>query len=287
MMKLPGPIQEMADRLNDLDKEEQLEPSPPQGEDWKKRFTNYKSSTDSTIHDLRQQLARKDSDLAELRLAVETMQNELAEVRKRSPEPLVPSGVLSDDDMESLGEDNVQRMARIAKAQIERERRELDARLNQIAEKQRRQEEIERQKSVEQANMSFWDKVRQIVPDVDDIDQKDEFSDFLNSIEEYSGKRWRDIGKQAHANGDVARMADIYKQFAKSQGAPVRDVSPVGTAAAPARSSDGKKIWTKAEYEQAVARQYRGGPLTAEKEANIEKLHKAYYQALKEGRVRG
>jgi len=296
-MKLPGPIQKMADELAEPDASsmaeeapaEEQQPSEPAKEpehDWKQRFTGYKASTDRTIHELRTALSSKDENLAQLQFTVDELSKRLAEAEKVIPQKKVHFDVLSEDDIESLGEDNVDRMARIAKAQIDQQRRELDAKLNAIQAKQLRIEQERQEQEARSEHQKFWDKVRELVPDVDKIDKDPAFAEFLNQPEEYSGHTYREIGRYAKQMGDVRRTADLYLAFKNTRSAPTRDVSPVGVGSNPAPRSDGKKVWTKAEYEKAVRDQYRRGPMTPQREAAIEKLHQSYYQALREGRVK-
>lgn len=290
---LPRPIQEMADQLKDPDEiqdeapAEQQQPEPEPEHDWKQRFSGYKASTDRTIHDLRQQLGSKDEQLARMQLQLEQLGSQVNAMAASRPQELVPLDVLSSDDIESLGEDNVNRMARIAQAAIEKQRKELDNRINAITAKQQRFDQERQQAEAQTEEQRFWGNVRKLVPDVDKIDNDPAFSEFLNQLDEYSGHSNREIGRHAKAIGDVKRTADLYLAFQKSQRGPTRDVSPVGVGSNTApRAESGKKIWTVSEYETAVARLYRGGPLTKEREAKINQLHVSYAQALREGRVK-
>jgi hypothetical protein len=310
---IPTPIQEAFERAQELrnqnmpapapgveeieEVEQQPEPMPepepvsePQEEDWKKRFIGYKQSTDNTIHELRTLLAQREADRATQQYELEQVQREVEQLRQTVPKGYVPDGVLSQEDIEILGEENAQRMAKLAEAYANKIRQEYESKLSAVTRKVNEREQQEFQQSQIRSDQEYWDRVKKMVPDAAEIDVESRFSEFLNSVEPSSGKTWRDLGASAKKAWDVSRMADIYSAYKKSVEPKSRENEVVprgaGHTNAPAQTLTGAKIWTRKEYEQAVQRTIRGGPPSPEKMQAVDKLHAEFVQALREGRVR-
>jgi hypothetical protein len=264
-------------------------PAQPE-EDWKKRFVEYKRSTDTTIHELRQLLAQREADRAAQTHQLEQMQQQISQLRQSAPQDYLPQGVLSEEDIEVLGSENAQRIAKLASAHADRVRKEQEEKINALVRKINERENKDVQSQIKQSNESFWNSVKEIVPDAAEIDVDPRFSDFLNTSDPRSGKTWRDLGFAAKQSWDVERLASIYTKFKEANKPKTRESEVVPRGASgnntPSQSTTSGKIWTRAEYERAVMDAVRGGPPSPQKMQQVDKLHAEFLQALREGRVR-
>jgi len=267
---------------------EPAEPAPD--DEWKKRFIGYKQSTDETIHQLRTMLATREQERASSSYELEQLRTQIEELRKASPQSFVPQGVLSEEDLATLGPDNAERIAKIAYAQIEQQKKDVDAKLAAVMKKYNDREAVEAQQELIRSNQDYWGRVQNLVKEAPEIDNDPKFSDFLNTVEPNSGKTWRDLGAAAKASWDVSRMADIYKAYQQANAKPTRagEVTPRGQGAgtAPQQGDQSGRIWTPKEYEQAVFNLMRGGPMTQDKMKKIDAIQVEFQNALRQGRVR-
>jgi len=322
MVKLPGPIEAEFQRMQEMrnpaqaaaapgvedtedpsqapdetqvavqaEPQQKAVPNEDTPEFWKKRYSGYKEQSDQTIYELRKLVAKNDTDRALAQHSIEQLQARIQELESVAPKSYIPPGVLSEEDLDTLGEDNATRIAKIVNAQIERQKKEYEQRLGVLTSKLNEREQQEVAQAEIRSNNDFWAKVREIVPDANEIDVDPRFAEFLNAADKFSGRTRRELGTSAKNSWDVQRMASIYSEFKSSIAPPSREeqVTPRGSGAAnePGRTNTGARIWTQKEYQQAVHNTIRGGPPTPEKMAKVDKIHAEFLNALREGRVRG
>jgi len=287
-IEVPEPeVIPVADPDPDAGKEQQPDPS----EDYKKRYSSYKAHADQTIHELRTMVTSQSTELATLRYQMEQIISQNKELKESVPKDYIPKGVLSDEDLESLGPENAQRIARIAEARAKAENAELRMQVEHVAKTMQAREQAAADSQREAAENDFWSRVQAKVKEAPQIDEDPKFAEFLNTVDSESGKTWRQLGDDAKRSGNVRAMALIFQEFQQaSAGADRRaEVTPRGAQAgaqAPT-GTQGKKIWTQKEYEASVYKLLKGGQMTPEKTAKIEALQVEFNRALRENRVRG
>jgi hypothetical protein len=272
-----------------------IEPQEPEqkvapSEDYEKRFKGYKAHADQTIHELRTLTTTQSAELASLRYQVEQLLNQNKELKDSVPRDYIPKGVLSEEDIESLGPENAQRIAKIAEARAKEANADLRRQLEQVAHTVSARERAEAAASAKSEETSFWGRVQEIVAEAPQIDDDPRFSTFLNSVDPASGKKWRKLGEDAKATGNVRAMAQIFQEFQKAHAPPSRkaEVTPRGAqAGAQSPNAGSKKIWTQKEFQDTIYGVMKGGRMTPEKTQQIEKLQAEFQAALRENRVRG
>jgi hypothetical protein len=322
-MKLPEPIQAAADRAASMTNKQYQELQENQGDatpvdeapveavsaeaeqvpqlkeipepqqqtatDWEKRFKSYKAATDNTIHDLRTRLATLTAELAEL--AVEN--EKLKDSAQRSAPVSIPSGVLSEDDLDALGPENAERLAKLVRAAQSEQQKKLDSEIKALHSKLRSQEVAEQANKVKADSQSFWGKVESRLQehgvDLYEVDNSPEFAEWLEAIDPESGRPRSALGRSARDIRDVKRMVDFYLEFKggrRKEPSRSDSVVPVGATVSRDNRQSDKRIWTPEEYKEQVMLLSKGGAFTAEKRQKLARLQESYMAALKEGRVR-
>jgi len=270
-----------------VDEPEPVIEEPKPVEDWEKRFKSYKASTDKTIHELRTLGVEKQEALAYRDYELESLRKRVQELEHATPRRVVPEGVLSEEDIESLGPENVERIAKLAEAKVAEVTQQTQAALAELRRKELQREQTAQTQEAYKRSTDFWSGVRDVITDADTIDKDPAFADFLNATERYSGKTWRQLGEAAKAAHDIGRMADIYKRFKEDRAPMTRDgqVVPRAASSGSAVVEPQKKTWTREEYKAKVTELMRGSQ-TTEKRDKLAALHREFVAAIGEGRIR-
>lgn len=251
---------------------------------WKKRFTNYKASTDNTIFNLRREISALKEQTADL-IKINKDMRKMIESNRVDP----IDSVISEDDEELIGPEAADIVKRAVKAATE-----------PLQEKIRQLQDAEEQKVIKEAanaresNISnLKQKLSGIVENFEAIDTDPKFGKYLEAEDEYSGVPRKTLFSRAIKNGDIRRVADFYKDFASKR--PQRKeeilgkkISPIGKSSENSEVSHGnkKKVYTMQEYNETYDRYLRGGFKNEnEKKTLIEKM-KLLDLAFVEGRIR-
>jgi len=206
------------------------------------------------------------------------------------PVPPKPEGpaymeYVKPEEVEEIGEDVVELQGRIARGEASKQVGEAFGRL------ERRLVALEHEKAT-QTSTSLWDRVDDLAPGAKALNGPPVdlgWSQFLDGIDELSGKPRRDLGVTAAHIGDVTRLVSFVQEYQAASGQPQRNpVAPqqkpetVTSAPPTPQQTQGPTIRTSeitAFYNAWTNGEYKG----REEEALAKE--KQIDQAAREGRV--
>lgn len=256
--------------------------------DWKKRYINYKASTDSTIHQQRQEII----SLTEANLNMSKQIDELAkQVANLSSNEVKIEDLISDEQREIIGEETLDALQKLQKASVDKQVAPLKAELE--AERVRKLEAAQSKLSTdkETIRLQFISRLAQVVPDYAEIDSNPQFINWMDEADEDSGLTRRYIFKQAQGLGDVGRVAGFMKEFKRITSQPAKalesKISPKKSSASQPtnqQSSQEPTIWTQAGIDAFYNDRIRGRFRGTEKEAQA--IEREIDLAIQEGRIR-
>jgi multidrug efflux pump subunit AcrA (membrane-fusion protein) len=267
---------------------------PPQGEpeakpdpvpdaagqlhDWKLRFTNYKASADREIAGLRQSVAGLQQQLSS---AVEALNSAKAE-RERAQARVVPSDLLSDEEKDLLGEENLAVVAKVADAKAHARTSELEAQVRKLQEQLSFYSGREAQREQVSEDQLLRQKLTQAYPHWEKHDNDPRFRAWMAEPDPLTGRPRLDYFRVARTAGDISRIADFYREFGTKVGGDPR-AEMVQPASRPgAAQAEGKRLWTKAMMEQL----YTDKKLGRLSQEDASALEADLFAAQREGRLR-
>lgn len=268
--------------------EEASEEAKKKRNDWKKRYVNYKASTDSTLHQQRQEILRFQETNLDLSKQVDSLAKQVAEL---STKEFNASDLVSQEQREIVGEETLDVLNKLNKAALESQVNPLKAQLE--SEKQQRLEaaELKLKEDKEAQGLSFIQKLAGIMPDYAEIDANPQFINWMSEAEPDSGLTRKYIFKQAQTLGDVGRVAGFMREFKQITKSPERvlesQITPTKEPVSPqpnTQVTNEKTIWTTkgidAFYDDVIRGKFRG--------TNKERLafERDIDLAIQEGRVR-
>lgn len=201
--------------------------------------------------------------------------------------------VVTPKEREEFGEELVQMMARIAKAnsgaEVDRLSREIASMRGQVQQTQ--------QIGVESRREKIWAQLDAKIPDWRVINNSQQFVDWLQNIDIMSGRPRQEGLSQAFEAGDGSRVVGIFSRFVQEDSssrptpdAPAAALVDQGTLVAPAAGRGGSqeapngssgKIWSEQEINDFYSRVQRGRIGSEEKKA----LEAEIMAAVTSGRV--
>lgn len=176
---------------------------------WKKRFVNYKASSDATITGLRQERLYDRERIAELEDQIREFATKLAATSQKDPY----DGLFTQEEIDLIGEDTLRAMQKANQAALDAKVKPLQEQLDKEAQHRRKLEEQERKREEQALGQQFLTKLGKLVPDYQTIDTDPKFLKWMTEQDEYSGYPRELIFKRAHANGDVRRVAEFFQEF--------------------------------------------------------------------------
>lgn len=245
---------------------------PGEGDDkWEARYKTLHGKYNAEVPRLHAALKERDSKLNSLTEEVEALKAAVSNPRESLIKP---------EEVNEFGEPLVDLIRRAA-------RDEMAAKDAEIAALKREVESV-KTSTVENKEVSFYDKLNSAVPDWMAINDDPDFHAWLGEVDDLTGALRQEILSAAEGKRDADRVARFFKAFKKVQ----ETKSAAATASldsqvAPVASRvdeppKGKKIWTRAEIADFYARDRRG-ELTEEQSAAIDK---EVQLAIRERRVR-
>lgn len=245
---------------------------PGEGDDkWEARYKTLHGKYNAEVPRLHAALKERDSKLNSLTEEVEALKAAVSNPRESLIKP---------EEVNEFGEPLVDLIRRAA-------RDEMAAKDAEIAALKREVESV-KTSTVENKEVSFYDKLNSAVPDWMAINDDPDFHAWLGEVDDLTGAQRQEILSAAEGKRDADRVARFFKAFKKVQ----ETKSAAATASldsqvAPVASRvdeppKGKKIWTRAEIADFYARDRRG-ELTEEQSAAIDK---EVQLAIRERRVR-
>tara|TARA_Y100000004_G_scaffold153796_1_gene177711 strand:+ start:63 stop:1007 length:945 start_codon:yes stop_codon:yes gene_type:complete len=177
------------------------------------------------------QLKRSNEENKELKNQLEELQNQFSEIREANKVPGFKSN-LTDEEIEEVGEEVLELQDRVIKGTLkeELESGSIKELVNTLVE-QSINARKEQETKVKEDRQWFWTSVEQEYPGAAKINSSDaNWFKFLNSYDQITGKRLRDVGSEAVQNGDVNVIVNLlkkYKPLTDQSVAPVQPVTPM------------------------------------------------------------
>lgn len=192
-------------------------PSTPDGaqqerEDWEKRFKNYKSSTDLTLHNLRQKVSEFDL----VQSTNESLQTKLEEVKSQIPK--TPSEMLELFSPEEV--DSFSKMVDTRVDGLQEELSRVKAELTKVRETDEADAEA-------RANQYIIDEVMKAVPKYNEINFSTEFKEYLSSLDSFGNVRYDMLVRAKNSNPpDIGRIVQFYNEFDNTRVSPQAQEKP-------------------------------------------------------------
>jgi|TARA_R100000482_G_scaffold118608_1_gene62779 small-conductance mechanosensitive channel len=174
------------------------------------------------------QLKRSNEENKELKSQLEELQNQFSEIREANKVPGFKSN-LTDEEIEEVGEEVLELQDRVIKGTLkeELESGSIKELVNKLVE-QSINARKEQETKVKEDRQWFWTSVEQQYPGAANINSSDpNWFKFLNSFDQITGKRLRDVGSEAVQTGDVDVIVNLLKKYKPLTDQSVASVQPV------------------------------------------------------------
>jgi hypothetical protein len=247
--------------------------------DWKLRFTNYKASADREIASLRQAVAGLQQQLSS---AVESLNAAKAE-RERAQARVVPEELLSEQERDLLGDENLAVVAKVADAKAQAKVSALEGEIQQLKEALSFYSGREMQRDHLNAEQDLRQRMARAYPDWEKFDNDDRFKSWMHEPDPLTGRRRIELFQAARQASDVGRLAAFYREYGETVGRDPRaemlqPPSRPGKEAPP----QGKRIWSN----DLIGKFYRDKAAGVFKPEEAAALQQDIFDAQREGRIR-
>lgn len=155
----------------------------------------------------RAEVPRLNADNRELKQQLEALKNEIEQLKSRGE--TAPSSLISAEDREKYGDDLLDVIKRAAQEQVSVK----DAEIADL----KRQLEMVTSTTAKTAEVSFFDRLGQLVPDWVTINGDDGFLKWLDEYDEFTGKTRQDLLSDAEQAKDAERVARFFTKWKESQ----------------------------------------------------------------------
>lgn len=257
--------------------------SEPESDEWRHKYNTLKGKFDAEVPRLYQALKERDAQLQSLLSRLEQLE--------KQPEQTTEEPLVTKKDEEEFGADLVSMVRRAAKEEVRvavaAVMKEFDSKFSAFLQQVNA---VQTKVQMSEAER-FWNRVRSLVPDWDNVDTDPDWIDFLDTSPDYTTETYRELATkaiQASQAEKVAKLVEIWrgnKNPAPSVTVPnpelQRQVAP-STVKSSTPVQPAKKIYTREEYEALydVRNEQRyGAKRAAEMRAEAD-------LAVAEGRVR-
>jgi hypothetical protein len=236
------------------------------------------------------QLSKANSENKELKATVEAMEAKLEEMSKANAVP-GSRRLLSEDEINDLGEDVLGMQERIIKGTLEEELEsgKIKEVVNNLIEQSMKvqREQVSESGTSEVNERLFWQAVERYYPGAEKLNSSDSgWFAFLDMHDPETGLKNRELGNRAFATGDFIGLADLMKTY-KPEGhvvsqPPKAQVKPERTGSQPI-VTEAKKTWKHSEvqkfFEDVARKRFSGSREEA------EAIERDIMEAAQEGRI--
>lgn len=224
------------------------------------------------------EVPRLAAQVRELSQKVSTLSAENEELKSRATTPA--QSLISPEDREKYGDDLLDVIKRAAKEATAAKDIEIEVLKKQL--------ESLSTTTVKQTEVSFYDRLGQLVPDWVGVNDNDGFHAWLDEYDELTGRRRQDLLSEAEDSKDADRVARFFNRWkaeqekakATSQQALAAQVTPDGDKIV--KPPQGKRYFSRAEIADFYARARRGEVRPEQMVAFEAEVHAASI----EGRIR-
>lgn len=262
--------------------------SAGQEHDWKKRFSQYKAHADQEIARLREQDGRRAQQMQQLQEEMQNLRTQLEEAKQAGgPVAGVPNGLLTADEVEAIGLENLGIVQRVVQAAVQSATQGIESKVTQVAKTQEQLEAERAQAQNRERQMRFEARLDGALTDWRKADSDPGFELWMQELDPLSGRPRGEIFNAAYREFDVERVASFYRTWLAAQEAPdPRLTQGVVPPSAPQPDqhviTPNGRIWSRADIKQFY--KDRGlGKYTPEEGRELEL---DIFAAQREGRVR-
>lgn len=196
-------------------------PEPTPAEDWEQKYKALQGKYNAEVPRMAAEMRDLKNQMQQLMAAPQPKEEPKQEAPKKD--------VVSEQDLVDYGEDLVDFIRRVAKAEAASATEGLTPKIQEI------QGQV-RQSSQRQATNSVYSKLDHDVQDWREINKSPEFLDWLATRDPYAGDFRKNLLAQAFENGDADRVVAFFKGYkAERQAVTPAPTSAPAPAAEPAR----------------------------------------------------
>lgn len=241
---------------------------PPKDDPWEHKYKVMEGK-------YRAEVPRLAADNRELRQKLDVLTAEIESLKQTPAQSLI-----SAEDREKYGDDLLDVIKRAAQEQVA-------AKDAEIAELKRRLDDVH-QDTAKTAEVSFYDRLGELVPDWVTINAEEAFLKWLDEYDEFTGRTRQDLLSDAENARDAVRVARFFTKWkaeqtqsvATSQRALEAQVVPDSNKVV--KAPQGKRFFTRVEIQQFYSAARRGEISAKDMVAMEAEIHAATV----EGRIR-
>lgn len=259
----------------------QVQPQPPAEDSaWVQRYR--------TLQGICETQGRQVADLkAQLQQAVEQL-NRAAQDKQEAVKSGKHAAAADPADVEAFGQDLVEMVQRVAQrhlASLHQQASEVVARIDQLEERLKGASQV----AMTSAEDRFFDRLAQLVPQWEQINQDPGFIAWLGQVDPIYGRARQEALNEARQALDANRAAAVFKTWTDSQAPAVKpaavekQVSPKASAASAPPAPQQKPRLTQSQIVEFYDQVRRGGYRGREDEAR--RIELVINEAIAEGRV--
>jgi hypothetical protein len=253
------------------DSQDQAMQEPPKEDPWEHKYKVMEGK-------YRAEVPRLAADNRDLRQKIENLSAEMEQLKSKASTPSQP--LISAEDREKYGDDLLDVIKRTAQEQVAAKDREID-------DLKRRLDGVH-QDTAKTAEVTFYDRLGELVPDWVSINAEDGFLKWLDEHDEFTGKTRQELLSDAEIARDASRVARFFSKWkaeqtqsvATSQRALESQVVPDTNKVV--KAPPGKRFFTRAEIAQFYQAAKRGEVSSKDMVSMEAEIHAATV----EGRVR-
>ena len=275
-----------------------------EAEHWRIRFINYKKSTDQTIYNLRQENKALTEAVNLLKAKVKTLEEQAKQLDE------IQKSTLSEKLKSELGDDTASVINEYITKVVEPLQKENELLKQQLEGVQN----ITTEAATGTQTQRVADKLRQMMPYFDLVDNDPRFLQYIEYLDPYSQKPIKMLIQEAIKTENLRYLYDVYTDFynllvqqqqqaqgqnpqqppiknpfSQTEEAPPKKeeiekrTGVAGTSGADVAPEQSKRIWTK----EAIKQFYVDKALRRISPEDAKKLEADIQRAYKEGRIRG
>lgn len=246
------------------------------------------------------EIPRLNAERRELHAKVAQLEQLIAEMPRSAPQPAEqeePERYVTDSDVDEYG-DSIDVMRRVTREENLELRRQLAAMQQQLQSVQALAPRVEQvaQTQTRSTEQAFWSRLSELIPNWRDINENDQFKNWLLDIDPLSGISRQAYLEDAHRNFDVDRVAGFFRTWSQLTGAAQptqkgrsasqleQQVSPGRSKSTGAPQQEGEKRTYTTEFIQQFYKDSREGKYKNRKEEKARIEHDLFL-AQQEGRI--
>jgi hypothetical protein len=192
---------------------------PEDDTDWKQKYKTLQGMYDAEVPRLHSQVKELNAELAKLDNQLKQQEAAREEQKAQLAKAEAVARLVTDDDVETFGEDLIEVQRKVAREVTAEFKAELDA---LKAENASLRESVDTA-GTKAAEATFEQKLHRLVPDFEAVNTSKEWINWLNEVDPLIRAPRMTVAQEAYANGDAEAVAH-YVQMFKSAQAPAKVV---------------------------------------------------------------